>query len=49
MNMHGLSQKVESMANLAYNELEKIIRLHGHDDYKELVLILIDFFGLISF
>ena len=45
MRMHGLSQKVESMANLAYDELEKLIKIHGHDEFKKLVLILIDLFG----
>ena len=45
MNMKSLSHKFESMASLAYSELEKLIRIHGHEEYKELVLILIDFFG----
>lgn len=40
-----VNKKVDCLANLTYNELDKLIRAHGHDSFKDLILLLIEIFG----
>lgn len=43
--MNSLNKKVDSMATLAYNELDNVIRVHGQESFKDFILILIEIFG----
>jgi hypothetical protein len=48
MSMVGFSKKVHGMASLTYSELEKLIKIYGHDTFKDLILVLVEILGDIN-
>ena len=41
----SINKKIDCIANLTYHEVDKLIRAHGHDSFKDLILLLIEIFG----